>query len=672
MDLFQFLKVKESIKYNPMKLDDTLLLSELESLGAFAYIPNSGNMGDMLIAAATIRWFNQNHLNWGRFNQSEKNIKYFVYGGGGAWTHDWIEGLQPIMNLMQKAERVVILPSSFRDVPEFIKILDKRFTVFCREKESFEYLKSQNTRAKILLDHDMAFRLSGSIKTNMLAPTKDLKKASSKLRQIVKSLPKDVRLFRKDSESEGHYQTDLDLSNEMGWFSPWEPIENIEFATNMMFELLNHFDVIRTDRLHIAIASALLGKQVIIHDNIYGKLKGVHAQTMSTLGNVNILNDSAEKNDKIVKFLDCYVPVKTCNFKCHYCYITQNKWWGEKLPEFKYSPEYIARALSKKRLGGVSLINLCGGGETLLPPEITDIARCLLQEGHYVMIVTNTTVSKRFDEILALDKELLKRLFFKCSFQYLELKRTNLMEQFFSNIRKIKESPASFTVELTVVDELIPHIPDIKEVCMKELGALCHLTIARDETKPGIPRLSDYSCEEARKIWGDFKSPMFDFKLPLFEKKRTEFCYAGHWSYCVNLGTGDVAQCYGCGKIQNIFEDLTTPLESHPIGCHCPNPHCWNNHAFLSFGDIVGFDAPTFAQIRDRVCLDGTHWLKPEFQDIFSQRLDENNPHFSKREIGKIEKGNKSSLKYYKYKILSKITFGKKRNKYKSKLKKWS
>ena len=338
-------------------------------------------------------------------------------------------------------------------------------------------------------------------------------------------------------------------------------------------------------------------------------------------------------NDKIVKFLDCYIPVKTCNFRCHYCYITQNKWWGEKLPEFPYSPEHIARALSKKRMGGTCLVNMCGGGETMLPPQIVDITRCLLEAGHYVMIVTNGTISKRFDEILALDKNLLKHLFFKFSFQYLELKRTNLFDTFFDNVRKVKESPASFTVELTTCDELVPHIPDIKKICMENLGALCHLTIARDETKPSIPRLSKYTEEEARKIWGSFDSPMFDFKLPLFEKKRTEFCYAGMWSYCVNFGTGEMNPCYRCGVVQNIFEDIDAPIKQCPVGKCCPNPHCWNNHAFLCFGDIVDFPAPRFMEIRDRICADGTHWVKPEFQNVFNQRLDENNPHLSKQEM---------------------------------------
>ncbi len=376
--------------------------------------------------------------------------------------------------------------------------------------------------------------------------------------------------------------------------------------------------------------------------------------------------------EKIVKFIDCCIPVTTCNFRCHYCYITQNKRWADKLPVFKYSPKQIASALSKERMGGTCLLNMCGGGETLLPPEMTDIVRCCLEEGHYVMLVTNGTVTKRIEEILSLDKELLKRLFFKFSFQYLELKRTKMMDRFFDNIRKVKASPASFTVELTVVDELVPYIQDIKDICMKELGALCHLTIARDESKPSVPRLSKYSEEEFRQIWQDFNSPMFDFKLPLFGKKRTEFCYAGKWSYVLDFGTGDLYPCYGIQPIQNIFEDPVAPIKESPVACHCPHPHCWNNHAFLCFGDIVGFPAPRYSEIRDRICVDGTHWIKPEFQEIFNQRLDENNPHFTKKEMEKIEKQyHKKPFKYYKYKILSKILLGQKKTYYKNKLAKW-
>lgn len=278
---------KNKICYNQITLDDTLLLSELSKLGSFSYMPNSGNMGDMLIAEATLRWFDKTNLDWKRFEINEQP-ENFVYGGGGAWIAEWIDGLQHVMNIMKKAKRIVILPSSFNNVPEFIKILDERFVVFCREKQSYNYLIAQKTKAKILLDHDMAFRMSGELKTGSNPPTKKLKKLVKKLNNNIAGLPDEVCMFRKDEESAGHYKTDLDLSNALSWFSPYEANENINFAVSTMFEVLNRFQTIKTDRLHVGVAAALLGKKVYLYDNSYGKLSNVYNQSMKSLTNITL------------------------------------------------------------------------------------------------------------------------------------------------------------------------------------------------------------------------------------------------------------------------------------------------------------------------------------------------------------------------------------------------
>jgi hypothetical protein len=70
--------------------------------------------------------------------------------------------------------------------------------------------------------------------------------------------------------------------------------------------------------------------------------------------------------DKIKRFLDCFIPVLTCNLRCHYCYVTQRRMFSASLPKFPRSPKYIAKAISVERLGGHCFVNLCGGGETLL------------------------------------------------------------------------------------------------------------------------------------------------------------------------------------------------------------------------------------------------------------------------------------------------------------------
>lgn len=283
-------KIKRQIKKKKcylvrMPFDDTPLLNELKSLGKFSYMPNSGNMGDMLIASATMSWFDEQGLQWERTKENEQP-DYFVYGGGGAWLDEWIEYLKPTMDIMCQAKKVVILPSSFNNVPEFVSILDERFVVFCREKKSYDYLIGQNTKAKIILDHDMALRMNDKISKKLKAPNKQLEKYFKKLKENCLNLSENVRLFRKDTETAGHYDTDLDLSDTFGWFSQFEPRENIDFAANVMVNTLYHFKTVKTDRLHVGIAAALSGVQVELYDNSYGKLSGVYNQSLRFLPNV--------------------------------------------------------------------------------------------------------------------------------------------------------------------------------------------------------------------------------------------------------------------------------------------------------------------------------------------------------------------------------------------------
>lgn len=343
--------------------------------------------------------------------------------------------------------------------------------------------------------------------------------------------------------------------------------------------------------------------------------------------------------NKIKRFLDIYIPTETCNLRCHYCYITQKRKFNNKLAEFKYSPDIIQKSLSIKRLGGKCLINLCAGGETLLSYSVIEIIKVLLEEGHYVMVVTNGTLSKRFDEIVKWDSKLLKRLFFKFSFHYLELKSREMLDKYFENIKKVKSHGCSFTVEITPSDELIPYIDEVKKICLEHLGALCHVTIARDDRTNGIEILSKYSFDKYKNIWSTFDSELFNFKYNIFYKKREEFCYAGEWSVYINLGTGDMRQCY-CGDVlDNIYNNVDGKLKFKAIGHKCNLAHCYNGHAFLTIGSIPELKTPTYAELRDRKDLNGDYWLNDEMKMFMSQKLKDNNFEYSyiKKKINNIE-----------------------------------
>ena len=341
------------------------------------------------------------------------------------------------------------------------------------------------------------------------------------------------------------------------------------------------------------------------------------------------------------RFIECYIPITSCNFKCHYCYISQLNKFKNIPPKFKYDNEYIVKAFSKERLGGECILNLCAGGETLLVPRIVELIRLFLENGHYVNVVTNGSLSARFDEIIKFPEELLKRLFFKFSFHYFELKRLNKMEEYFNNIKKIRSAGCSYTVELTPNDEAIPYIDDIIKTTKENVGAPCQVTIARKDFDPEIGILSKYSLEEYKKIWSKFNSELFDFKIPFYYVKRKEFCYAGEWSFWVNIGTGEMKQCYANYTLGNIFENINKPLRFLPVGHNCEMPHCYNAHSFLAFGDIPELNTPTYATLRNRKCDDGTEWLTPTYKKVFSQKLVDSNKVYTIEEQKIIDRKNK-------------------------------
>lgn len=274
------------------------------------------------------------------------------------------------------------------------------------------------------------------------------------------------------------------------------------------------------------------------------------------------------------------------------------------------------------------MFNFCGDGETLLVPEITAYVKALLDEGHFAMIVTNATVDAAFDEMEKWPKECLERLFFKFSYHYLELKKRNLFQRFFRNIRRMRDAGASFTLEATPSDELEPYIDEMKRQSLQEVGALCHITVPRSEKDMSrIPLLSRHEPEEFHKIWSAFNSPFFDYKFSVFGQKQRGFCHGGEWSYYLTMRSDSctVRQCYCSYVNQDLFEAIDQPLKSIPIGNHCQMPHCFNAHAWLTFGAISERNDPTYDIMRNRICVDGSEWLKPRMKSFMQQRLRDNN-----------------------------------------------
>lgn len=329
--------------------------------------------------------------------------------------------------------------------------------------------------------------------------------------------------------------------------------------------------------------------------------------------------------NKIKRFFECLVPESNCNLKCSYCYLIQSNRRAEKKVNFLFSPEYIGKALTKERLGGICYFSICAIGETLLPKEVLEITYELLKNGHYVNITTNGTLNKRFDEIILFPKEYLKRLHIAFSFHFLELKRIKKLDDFFSNIEKVKKNNISITVQLNLCDDYISHLKEIKEISINKLGTYPQIALTRNQRSKKMTIESIRPMEEYIKLGESFNSPLFRYTVKNFNKKEKHFCYAGDWSGILNLASGELKKCYNYPYSQNIFKNINEKIKFEAIGKVTCKPYCINSSHFLSLGVVPKIKTESYADLRNRK---EENWYSKEMEEFLNTKLYDNNKEY--------------------------------------------
>ena len=335
---------------------------------------------------------------------------------------------------------------------------------------------------------------------------------------------------------------------------------------------------------------------------------------------------------KVNRILLFRIPLSICNFRCQYCYISQRPvHFQGTIPEMRLTPEEFGKAVSAKRMNGFCYANFCADGETLLTKDIDLYVKCFCEQGHFAEVVTNLSITKEIDRFLEWDEALLNHLEFKCSFHYLWLKEHDLLERFADNVKKIWAAGASASIEITPSDELIPFIDEVKEFSIAHFGALPHLTIARDDRTKSIDYPTKLTPQEYEATWSQFDSGLWRFKRSIFGVKQSELCFAGAWSYYVDMATGNAKPCYLGETFFNFYDKVNGeyPHPSQNMVGKCPIAHCYNGHALMTLGLIPNKYLTRYGDIRDRERLDGEHWLKPELLAFFNSKLEESNSRFS-------------------------------------------
>ena len=284
------------------------VLNHIKNLDNFYYLPNQGNLGDCVIAAATYKLLDDNNFEYKIFEKNFNKPFSLVYGGGGLWVKNYRNDYQRILDIFksENLKKCIILPSSFNDCPDLLDILDERFVVFVREQKSFEYLKNYGVKSEIYLADDMVINanireLQKDVK-NKYFVSKNIFENLKIYRKFYRKIDKQIKnaLKRYDSYRVGYFlrndvektienkpYNNFDLSNckSADWAN-----KKLTFAVAKMFvDIINKFNVIVTDRLHISICAANLDKKVLLIDNSYGKNSAVYNYSLKNRENVKLV-----------------------------------------------------------------------------------------------------------------------------------------------------------------------------------------------------------------------------------------------------------------------------------------------------------------------------------------------------------------------------------------------
>lgn len=241
-----------------------LLAESLLDLGRrrrLIYVRNPGNWGDALIGAgerAFLRHFAIPHVDVDGSSISARLIAYtrlrslslrptILYGGNGALSGPYPELHAQIRLLLKGTIDSVLMPSTLPpdigswDLPPSIELWRRDETI------------SRQAGPESRFCHDMAFFLE--------APD-------------VPIVEREANLFRADAEQRNGRpipSANFDLSDTGSHQSP----------VREFFDRIGRYEVINTDRLHIAIAGALLGRRVNLFPNSYGKNEAIYAASIA-------------------------------------------------------------------------------------------------------------------------------------------------------------------------------------------------------------------------------------------------------------------------------------------------------------------------------------------------------------------------------------------------------
>lgn len=255
------------------------------------FVHNPGNAGDNLINLGTYRFFEKIGLNFerGQIDQIYPD-RVLIYSGGGALVPHYDGSDLFFRRNHPVCKAMILLPHTVRTYSDMISEMDERCHLFVREENSYNFVASHITRANLYQSHDMAFMLdvpyirnlnwhmSALLRKGLLRPWIVM---LLKFGMIAKLKGPTLHAIRDDIEGQiaPTHPQNIDLSRMFATGDMDFP--HCANAAKALSTVIQAFQSVETDRLHISILATILGLQVRMYDNNYGKNYDVFSNSIN-------------------------------------------------------------------------------------------------------------------------------------------------------------------------------------------------------------------------------------------------------------------------------------------------------------------------------------------------------------------------------------------------------
>lgn len=238
------------------------------------FIPNPGNAGDSLIALGCFEMLIAAGVRYEVGDVTETySGRTLVYAGAGNLVGCYPHCRDFLRRNMHRGNRIMLLPATVAREDELVTNLAPEVTVLCREPRSYSYVYStrRTSKHRVWLAEDMAFYIPESCFAH-LRPTPEAMAAAQPL-----------LAFRTCQQEKPGYRLprgNVDLSFTLQRPSNTSDLAVVREVCEDMWRRVAAASEVWTNRLHVAIAAALLGVPTHLYGSNYWKIREIYEHSM--------------------------------------------------------------------------------------------------------------------------------------------------------------------------------------------------------------------------------------------------------------------------------------------------------------------------------------------------------------------------------------------------------